>query len=264
MTIPKIEIMPSILAADMGNLEAGIRLCEQAGADQIHVDVMDGVFVPNISMGPAVVEMVNRVTDLPLNVHLMLLRPQDHIEAFAKAGSDTILIHIEAECDVEETLRKIRDLGCKAGITVNPPTDLADFFQGLEKGSKPSCNDFHPPSFHHGETRGSEKSKGAGSSCFQCLEKGLVDEVLVMSVNPGFGGQSYIADAEAKVAEVRRRYPEILISIDGGIDLETVKPAAAHGANLFVAGTSLFKAPDMKQAIAQMRANAKESCGTKL
>jgi ribulose-phosphate 3-epimerase len=222
--MPKIEIMPSILAADMGNLEAGIRLCEQSGADQIHVDVMDGVFVPNISMGPAVAAMADRVTDLPLDVHLMLLHPQDHIEAFAKAGSDTILIHSEAECDVEDTLKKIRDLGCKAGITVNPPTPV--------------------------------------DAIFQCLEKGLVDEVLIMSVNPGFGGQSYIADAENKVAEIRRRWPEILISIDGGIDLETVKPAAAHGANLFVAGTYLFKAPDMKEAIAQMRASAEKTFNT--
>ena len=214
----KIEIMPSILAADMGNLEAAIHQCDTAGADQIHLDIMDGVFVPNISMGPAVTAMVDRVTDLPLNVHLMLLHPQDHIEAFAKAGSDTILIHIEAECDVEETLQKIRALSCKAGITINPPTPV--------------------------------------DSIFDCFTKGLVDEVLVMSVNPGFGGQSYIAEAEAKTAEIRRRYPEMQISIDGGIDLNTVKSAAAHGANLFVAGTSLFKAPDMAEAIATMRANA--------
>jgi len=216
--MPKIEIMPSILAADMGNLEAGVRLCEESGADQIHLDIMDGVFVPNISMGPAVVAMVNRVTELPLNVHLMLIRPQEHIEAFAKAGSDTILIHIEADCDVADTLQKIHDLGCKAGITVNPPTPV--------------------------------------DSIFQTLESGLVDEVLVMSVNPGFGGQSYIADAEEKVAEIRRRYRDMLISIDGGIDLETVNPAAAHGANLFVAGTSLFKAPNMKEAITAMRSTA--------
>jgi ribulose-phosphate 3-epimerase len=224
--MPKIEIMPSLLAADMGNLEAAIRQCERAGADQIHMDIMDGVFVPNISMGPAVVAMADRVTDLPMDVHLMLLQPQNHIEAFAKAGSDTILIHIEADCDVEDTLKKIRDLGCKAGITVNPPTPV--------------------------------------ESIYKCLEKGLVDEVLVMSVNPGFGGQKYIANAETKVAEIRRRWAEMLISIDGGIDLETVKPAAAHGANLFVAGTSLFKAPDMKTAVAQMRANAEAAYGTKL
>jgi len=216
--MPKIEIMPSILAADMGNLEAAIRQCERAWADQIHMDIMDGVFVPNISMGPAVVAMANGVTNLPMDVHLMLLQPQKHIEAFAKAGADTILIHIEADCDVEDTLKKIRELGCKSGITVNPPTPV--------------------------------------DSIFRCLEKGLADEVLIMSVNPGFGGQKYIAAAEAKVAEIRRRYPDLLISIDGGIDLETVKPAAAHGANLFVAGTSLFKAPDMKAAVAQMRTNA--------
>lgn len=223
--MPNIEIMPSILAADIGNLEAAVRLCERAGADQIHLDIMDGVFVPNISMGPAVAVMANRVTDLPLNVHLMLLRPENYIEAFAKAGSDTILIHIEAGCDVEDTLRKIRTLGCKAGITVNPPTPV--------------------------------------ESIFQCLEKGLVDEVLIMTVNPGFGGQKYIAEAAAKAAVLRRRWPDLAISIDGGIDLETVNPAAAYGANLFVAGTSLFKAPDMQQAIAQMRANAEKSfCST--
>jgi len=216
--MPKIEIMPSILAADMGNLEAAVRRCERAGADQIHIDVMDGVFVPNISLGPAVVAMADRSTGLPLDVHLMLIRPQNHIEAFARAGSDTIMIHIEADCDVDDTLKKIRGLGCKSGITVNPPTPV--------------------------------------ESIFHCLEKDLVDEVLIMSVNPGFGGQKYMAVAEAKVAEVRRRFPDMLISIDGGIDLETVRPAAAHGANLFVAGTSLFKAPDMRAAIAEMRSNA--------
>jgi ribulose-phosphate 3-epimerase len=204
------------------------------------MDIMDGVFVPNISMGPAVVAMANRVTELPINVHLMLIQPQNHIEAFVKAGADTILIHIEADCDVEETLRKIRGLGCKAGVTVNPPTSLDTFFQGLEE------------------------HQSAGSSCLQCLEKGLADEVLIMSVNPGFGGQKYIVAAEAKVAEIRRRYPDLMISIDGGIDFETVKPAAAHGANLFVAGTSLFKAPDMQKAVAQMRANAEASYGAKL
>jgi ribulose-phosphate 3-epimerase len=224
--MPKIEIMPSVLAADIGNLEAAIRQCERAGADQIHMDIMDGVFVPNISMGPAVVAMADRVTDLPMDVHLMLIQPQNHIEAFARAGSDTILIHIEADCDVEDTLKKIRALGCKSGITLNPPTPVG--------------------------------------SIFRCLEKGLVDEVLIMSVNPGFGGQKYIAAAEAKIAAIRRRWPEMLISIDGGIDLETVKPAAAHGANLFVAGTSLFKAPDMKTAVAQLRENAEASYGTKL
>ena len=218
MKWPKIEIMPSILAADMGNLEADIRRCEAAGADQIHFDVMDGVFVPNISMGPSIAAMANRVTELPLDVHLMLIRPQNYIEAFAKAGADALMIHVEAECDVADTLNKIRGLGCRSGLTVNPETDV--------------------------------------ELIFPYLEKGLVDEVLVMSVHPGFGGQSYIAAVEAKLAEVRRRFPELLIAIDGGIDLQTVVPAAAHGANLFVAGTSLFKAADMKAAVSQMRAAA--------
>jgi ribulose-phosphate 3-epimerase len=170
--------------------------------------------------------MANRVTNLPLDVHLMLIRPQDHIEAFARAGADTILIHIEADCDVEDTLKKIRALGCRSGITVNPPTAI--------------------------------------ESIFQCLQKGLADEVLIMSVNPGFGGQKYIATAEGKVAEIRRRFPDLPISIDGGIDLETVIPASAHGANLFVAGTSLFKALDMKTAVAQMRANAEAAYCSKI
>lgn len=234
--MPKIEIMPSILAADMGRLESEIQRCEAAGADQIHVDVMDGVFVPNISMGPAVAEMADRATQLPLDVHLMLLRPQEHIEAFARAGADTILIHVEAECDVQQTLKQIRALGCKAGITVNPPSALDAVFPGA----------------------------GEPASCLQCVETGLVDEVLVMSVNPGFGGQSYIAEVEVKVAELRRRWPELLISIDGGIGAETIRSAAAHGANLFVAGTSLFKAPDMPSAVAQLRATAEEVYGSAL
>lgn len=224
--MPKIEIMPSILAADMGNLEAAIKQCEAAGADQIHVDVMDGVFVPNISMGPAVAAMADKVTDLPLDVHLMLLHPQDYIKAFAKAGSDTILIHVESECDVEDTLRKIRDLGCKSGITLNPDTPA--------------------------------------DSIFKYLDDELLDEVLIMSVHPGFGGQSYIKSVESKVAAIRKRCPEILISIDGGIDLNTIKSAAAHGANMFVAGTSLFKAPDMKAAVSEMRANGEATYNSSL
>jgi len=224
--MPAIQIMPSILAADTGHLAKGCRACVEAGADQIHVDVMDGVFVPNISMGPAVVAMAEAEVDLPLDVHLMLLRPHEHIEAFAKAGSDCILIHIEAESPVEDTLKAIRDLGCKAGITLNPPTDV--------------------------------------ESIFPCIETGLVDEVLVMSVNPGFGGQKYIESAEDKVKAVRRRWPEMDISIDGGINVENAADAAAAGANMFVAGTSLFKAPDMKAAIARMRANAEEVYGSRI
>ncbi len=222
--MPKIGIMPSILAADMGNLRAAIQQCEESGADQIHVDVMDGVFVPNISMGPAVVAMAKRTTSLPLNVHLMLICPQQHVEAFAKAGANTILIHIETDCETENTLTKIRKLGCRSGITINPDTMV--------------------------------------HSIFPCLEDGLVDEVLVMSVYPGFGEQSYISDVEGKVAIIRQRWPDIPIAIDGGIDLKTVQSAAAHGVNLFVAGTSLFRASDMASAITKMRSNAVDAYGS--
>ena len=217
--MPKIEIMPSILAADMGNLEAAIRQCERAGADQIHMDIMDGVFVPNISMGPAVVSMANGVTNLPMDVHLMLLQPQNHIEAFAKAGADTILIHIETDCDVEDTLKKIRGLGCKSGITVNPPTPV--------------------------------------DSIFQCLEKGLADEVLIMSVNPGFGGQSFIHECLPKIqqAAVWRREKKLnyRIEVDGGINNQTVAECARAGADTFVAGTALFSQRNMAAAIKKMR-----------
>lgn len=224
--MPKIEIMPSILAADMGNLEAALRQCEQAGADLIHMDIMDGVFVPNVSMGSAVVEMAHRVTPVPMHVHLMMIQPQNHIDAFVRAGAETILIHIEADCPIETTLAKIRSHGVKSGITVNPPTAI--------------------------------------ESIFPCLENGWVDEVLIMTVNPGFGGQKYMADAAAKAAAVRRRFPDIQISIDGGIDSSTVSSAAAYGANRFVAGTFLFKAPDMKAAICQLREKAEASYGSNI
>jgi ribulose-phosphate 3-epimerase len=219
--MPNIQIMPSILAADFGRLAEECKRAEDAGADQIHVDVMDGVFVPNISMGPNVVKMSAATVGIPQNVHLMVIKPQHHIQAFADAGSDTILIHIEAKCDVVETLASIRALGKRAGITVNPETPV--------------------------------------ESIFPCLEERLVDEVLVMSVHPGFGGQKYISSVEEKISTIRRMMPEVDIAIDGGIDNETVIPAAAAGANLFVAGSYLFKQDDMAAAIADLRKSAKHN-----
>lgn len=219
--MPEIQIMPSILAADFGRLAEGCQRAEAAGAEQIHVDVMDGVFVPNISFGPDVVKMSSASVNIPQNVHLMVTRPQDHIKAFADAGSDTILIHIEAKCDVAETLAVIRGMGKRAGITLNPETPV--------------------------------------ESIFPCLENRWVDEVLVMSVHPGFGGQKYLSYVEGKIATIRRMADWVDVSIDGGIDDQTVAAAAAHGANLFVAGSYLYKQADMKAAVSYLRKTAQDN-----
>ena len=217
----QIQILPSLLAADVGHLEAAARKAAEAGADALHIDVMDGIFVPNISLGPAVVEMARRAVSIPLSVHLMILRPDRYLSVFADAGADSLLIHIESPCDVPQTLERIRERGLRPGITLNPETRAEMVFPVLE----------------------------------------LVDEVLCMTVHPGYGGQAFMAEVLPKMRAVRdqaeaagRKNLEIMV--DGGINAATAAQCAAHGANLFVAGTSLYAAQDMGRAISEMRSGA--------
>lgn len=197
----------SILSADFSNLQDQIRQAETAGVDWIHVDVMDGHFVPNISMGPFIVETCRRLTSLPLDVHLMIENPERYIEAFAHAGASSISVHIENSPHIHRTLQAIRGLGVKAGIVVNPGTPAAAISAVLSD----------------------------------------VDMVLVMTVNPGFSGQAFIPGVLAKISEIntmiRQADLTVPIQVDGGITADTLPLAYAHGASIFVAATAIFKHP---------------------
>jgi ribulose-phosphate 3-epimerase len=220
----KIQILPSLLAADFGNLEAGARVAEAAGADALHLDIMDGHLVPNLSFGPDVVEMARESVKIPLSVHLMLTRPDQYLNRFIDAGADSLLIHVESECDVPDALGRIRDLGVRPGIVLNPETPAEMVF--------PVMN--------------------------------MVDEILCMSVHPGYGGQAFITSVLDKIESLRARAKacnrdDLDILIDGGIDQRTVVPCAARGANAFIAGTSLYDANDMVNAVETMRRRAAEA-----
>ncbi len=216
-----IKILPSLLAADPGYLAEAARRAEQAGADALHLDIMDGHFVPNISMGPSVVQMARRHVQIPLNVHLMLSRPDLYAKTFIEAGADSLLIHIEAECNAAEWLERIRELGAHPGITLNPDTDPALVFPVI----------------------------------------GMVDEILVMTVRPGYGGQRFLAQTLSSMRVIRQEADRIgnnalVIMVDGGINNETASQCAAAGANAFVAGTFLYEASDMAVEIRKLRATA--------
>ncbi|MFS0643538.1 ribulose-phosphate 3-epimerase [Siminovitchia sp. 179-K 8D1 HS] len=212
-----MKIAPSILAADFTKLGEEIKEVEAAGADLIHVDVMDGHFVPNITMGPAVVKAIRSITKLPLDVHLMIENPDQYIEAFAEAGADYITVHAEASPHLHRTLDEIRKQGVKSGVVLNPATPADSIKYVLDN----------------------------------------IDMVLLMTVNPGFGGQSFIHSVLPKITEVRNMGLEngvqFEIEVDGGINPETARLCKEAGATVFVAGSSIFNQKDRKKALLDIR-----------
>jgi len=215
-----VQIAPSLLSADFAALGEAIAKAERAGADLIHVDVMDGHFVPNITIGPPVVKSLKRVSRLPLDIHLMIEQPDRFIEAFVSAGASSVTVHAEAVVHLHRTVHFIKSLGAKAGVALNPATPVT----ALEEIA------------------------------------GDVDYVLVMTVNPGFGGQTFIPRSESKVRAVRamldRAGSRAPIEVDGGIDVHTAPRIVAAGADVLVAGNAVFGSPDPERAIRELRAAA--------
>jgi ribulose-phosphate 3-epimerase len=222
---PPVQIAPSLLSADFGRLAEEVRAIEAAGADLVHFDVMDGRFVPNITVGPLVVEAVRKATRLPIDVHLMIVEPERYVEAFARAGANVVSVHAEVSPHLHRTLQAIRAAGARPAVALNPSTPLSALEWVLE-----DC-----------------------------------EMVLVMTVNPGFGGQSYIEACTEKVRRLRAmadaRGKALDIEVDGGIKPETAGPVAAAGANVFVAGTAVFGAPDYRKAIGAIRDAAARARG---
>ena len=217
MPPPPIRIAPSLLSADFGRLAEEVRAVEEAGADLVHLDVMDGRFVPNITVGPLVVEAVRKATRLEVDVHLLIVEPERYVEAFAKAGASLVSVHAEVSPHLHRTLQAIRAAGAKPAVALNPSTPLSALEYVL----------------------------------------GDCEMVLVMTVNPGFGGQAYIEACTEKVRRLRAmadaRGKPLDIEVDGGIKAETAGAVAAAGANVLVAGTAVFGAPDYRRAIAAIR-----------
>ena len=210
-------IAPSILSADFSKLGDEVKSVEAAGADWIHVDVMDGHFVPNITIGPLVVEAVRRVTSLPVDVHLMIENPDRYIKDFADAGADLISVQVEACVHLNRTIQLIKELDRRAGVVLNPSTPLSSLEWIMED----------------------------------------IDFIMIMSVNPGFGGQKFIPNSLDRVRALRKmireRGLETLIEIDGGVNKNTIKNISDAGVDVFVAGSAIFKSPDYKKTIAKFR-----------
>lgn len=212
----KIIVSPSILSADFANLERDIKRVENAGADWIHVDVMDGHFVPNITIGAPVVKSLRPVTDLPLDVHLMIENPEKYIDDFIKAGADIITFHYEAVTpdNISNLINKIKEKGIKAGLSIKPKTSPEDILKYLPE----------------------------------------LDMLLVMTVEPGFGGQKFMQDCAEKIKIIKNHAPkDLIIQVDGGINNETAKICTQFGATSLVAGNYIYKSDDIKQAIKSLK-----------
>jgi len=212
-----IYIAPSVLAADFSRLGDEVRAAEAAGADSIHIDIMDGRFVPNLTMGPVIVEAIRAVTKLPLDIHMMILEPERYLDAFAKAGGDTLTVHLEASPHLHRTVQQIQELGKKPSVALNPHTPISGLDVVLPDLSM----------------------------------------VLLMTVNPGFGGQKFINGVVPKIramrAEIERRGLQTHLQVDGGVAPDTARTAVEAGADVLVAGTAVFGQPDYRAAITSLR-----------
>lgn len=208
-----VKIAPSMLACDFTKMGSEVRRITEARADWVHLDIMDGHFVPNISFGPGIVAALRQESPLYFDVHLMVSRPLDFVPAMVKAGADLITFHVESESPVKETLQAIHEAGCQAGLVLKPGTPAQ------------AVRDMLP----------------------------LCDVVLVMTVEPGFGGQTFMEDMIPKVAQLKKWAPQVLVEVDGGINPQTAVKCVKAGADVLVAGTSVFRAPDVKEAIEALK-----------